>query len=115
MASHFPQEIMPDCIFCKIIGKEIPSETLYEDDDVLIFRDIHPKAPTHLLIIPKEHVESVLTVEEDSPLPGMLILKAKQFAQENKIPGYKLVFHVGKEGGQIVDHIHLHLMAEKSV
>jgi len=104
---------MTDCIFCKIIAKEIPTDSLYEDDDVLIFRDNNPKAPTHLLIIPKEHIESVKTAEE--AIPGILIAKAKQFAAEKDIPGYKLVFHVGREGGQIVNHIHLHLMAEKKI
>jgi histidine triad (HIT) family protein len=92
------------------------SDILHEDDDVVIFRDIHPKAPTHLLIIPKSHVESVLTLDDStSAIPGMMVLKAKQFAEANDIPGYKLTFHVGREGGQIIDHIHLHLMAEKKV
>ena len=105
-----------DCIFCKISAKEIPSDTVYEDDKVVIFRDIEPKAPTHLLIIPKQHIESVITInEETKDIPGMMILKAKHFAEEKGIPGYKLTFHVGREGGQIVDHIHLHLMAEKKI
>jgi histidine triad (HIT) family protein len=107
---------MQDCIFCKISAKEIPSDTVYEDDKVVIFRDIEPKAPTHLLIIPKQHIESVITInEETKDIPGMMILKAKHFAEEKGIPGYKLTFHVGREGGQIVDHIHLHLMAEKKI
>ncbi|MBT3835554.1 HIT domain-containing protein [Candidatus Peribacteria bacterium] len=105
-----------DCIFCKIIAKEIPSDTVYEDDEVVIFRDIQPKAPTHLLIIPKQHIESIITInEETKDIPGMMIIKAKKFAEEKEIPGYKLTFHVGREGGQVVDHIHLHLLAEKKV
>ena len=107
---------MQDCIFCKIITKDIPSDTLYEDEQVVIFRDIQPKAPTHLLIIPKKHTESILSLSDDEAgLPGMLIMKAKEFAASKGIPGYKLTFHVGREGGQIVDHIHLHLMSEKKI
>jgi len=107
---------MPDCLFCKIIEKEVSSDILHEDEQVVIFRDIHPKAPTHLLIIPKDHTESVLTLSKNEEgLPGMLIMKAKEFAYANEIPGYKLTFHVGREGGQIIDHLHLHLMAEKKV
>jgi histidine triad (HIT) family protein len=107
---------MQDCIFCKVITKDIPSETLYEDEQVVIFRDIQPKAPTHLLIIPKKHTESILALSEDEAgLPGMLIMKAKEFAYEKGIPGYKLNFHVGREGGQIVDHLHLHLMADEVI
>lgn len=82
----------------------------------MIFPDIHPKAPTHLLIIPKTHVESILTIDDSTKeIPGMLVAKAKKFAEEKEIPGYKLTFHVGREGGQIIDHLHLHLMAEKGM
>jgi len=105
-----------DCLFCKIIAHETESEILHEDEDCLIFHDIHPKAPTHLLIIPKTHIESILKIDESTRnIPEMLIWKAKQFAEEKEIPGYKLTFHVGREGGQIIDHLHLHLMAEKTV
>ncbi|MEK7136904.1 MAG: HIT domain-containing protein [Patescibacteria group bacterium] len=105
-----------DCIFCKIRDKELPAEILYEDEDVVMFPDKFPKAPTHLLLIPRVHVESVLTLDEQTKgIPGMLILKAKQFAKEKGIPGYKLTFHVGREGGQVIDHLHLHLMAERKI
>ena len=107
---------MSNCLFCSIRDKKIPSDILFEDDEVVIFRDIHPKAPTHLLLIPKIHVESVLALDAlTKNMPGMLILKAKEFAEKKGIPGYKLTFHVGREGGQVVDHLHLHLMAEKTV
>ena len=100
-----------NCIFCKIARKELPATILYEDAETVAFNDIHPQAPTHVLFVPKEHVESVLTLDESTEsIPGMLILKAKKFAEEKGIPGYKLTFHCGKAGGQIVDHIHLHLM-----
>ncbi len=105
-----------DCLFCRIGRKELPATILHEDAEVVAFRDIHPQAPTHLLFVPKEHVESVLTLDEGTKgIPGMLIWKAKQFAESKKIPGYKLTFHCGKAGGQIVDHIHLHLIAQMEI
>lgn len=107
---------VPDCIFCQIRDKKLETKVVYEDGDVVIFHDKFPKAPTHLLIIPKVHVESVLTLDEKTKgMPGMLIWKAKQFAKDKGIPGYKLTFHVGREGGQIIDHLHLHLMSDKSL
>jgi len=103
-------------IFHKIIDKEIPASIVYEDEDVLAFKDIHPKAPTHLLFIPKHFVASIADVTpETAHLPGMLILKAQRFAKEKGITGYKLTFHVGKEGGQEVMYLHLHLLSEQSL
>ncbi|HLC76498.1 MAG TPA: HIT domain-containing protein [Candidatus Peribacterales bacterium] len=105
-----------DCLFCKIAAKEIPSEIVFEDAECIAFKDIHPKAPTHLLFIPKTHIESIITLEEETKdVPAMLIWKAKKFANEHSIPGYKLTFHCGRAGGQIIDHLHMHLMAEKKV
>lgn len=108
----------PDCIFCKIIKKEIPSEIIFEDDLVLAFNDRFPVASTHVLIIPKEHIESVnhLTeTEKNEKLMGRLILVAKKIAEDQGIAekGYKLLIRTGKEGGQEVPHIHLHLMGGK--
>ncbi len=103
-------------IFHKIIDKEIPASIVYEDEDVLAFKDIHPKAPTHLLFIPKHFVASIADVTpETAHLPGMLILKAQRFAKEKGIAGYKLTFHVGKEGGQEVMYLHLHLLSDQSL
>lgn len=100
-------------IFRDIRDKKIPTEILYEDDEVMAFPDKFPKAKIHVLFIPKKEVASILTVDEESKdIPGMLILKAKKYAEENGIAGYKLTFHCGKEGGQIVDYLHLHLMAD---
>jgi len=101
------------CIFCKIAKKEIPSEFLYEDDLVVAFRDIHPIAPVHVLVIPKKHIENVTDIQNgDERLMGRLILAAKKIADDLKISkeGYKLLFRVGKHGGQEVEHIHLHLI-----
>jgi len=102
-----------ECIFCQIVKKEIPTEFLYEDDLVAAFRDIHPMAPVHVLVIPKKHIESVVNIsEEDEKLMGRMILAAKEIAEELKISekGYKLLFRVGRHGGQEVGHIHLHLI-----
>lgn len=104
---------MKDCIFCKIANKDIPTEFLYEDDLVAAFRDIHPIAPAHILVIPKKHVGSVADVTEaEEQLMGRLVLTAKKIAEDLEISrdGYKLLFRVGKHGGQEVEHIHLHLI-----
>lgn len=103
-------------IFHKIISKEIPADIVYEDADVLAFKDIHPKAPTHLLFIPKQFVASVAEIDASTKdLPGMLIQKAQAFAKEKGIDGYKLTFHVGKGGGQEVMYLHLHFLAQKAL
>lgn len=103
-------------IFHKIRDKQIPADVVYEDDEVMAFKDIHPKAPTHLLFIPKHFVASIAGITpETAHLPGMLILKAQKFAKEQGIAGYKLTFHVGKEGGQEVPYLHLHFMAEREL
>jgi histidine triad (HIT) family protein len=105
-----------DTIFHKILAKEIPATVEYEDDEVLAFRDIHPKAASHLLFIPKHFIESIAHVTpETAYIPGMLILKAQKFAQEKGIRGYKLTFHVGKEGGQEVPYLHLHFLSDQRV
>lgn len=103
------------CVFCKIVNKEIKAEILYEDDDVLAFKDIHPLAPIHILIIPKKHIEGINFLgetEEDVLLAGRMIIAAKKLAEEAGIgkKGYKLLFRVGRDGGQEVGHIHLHLI-----
>ena len=86
-----------DTIFHKIIRKEIPATIVLEDDEVLAFHDVHPKAPTHLLFIPKQFVASIADITaETASIPGMLIRKAQMFAAEKGIDGYKLTFHVGK-------------------
>ncbi len=107
---------MPDTIFHKILRKEIPATVEYEDAEVLVFRDIHPKAKTHLLFIPKQFVASVAEVTAESAhLPGLLILKAQKFAKEKGMDGYKLTFHVGKGGGQEVPYLHLHFLSEQTL
>jgi len=100
-----------NCLFCKIAHGEMPSDTVYEDGDVRVFKDIHPKAPTHLLIVPKVHVQSIAHLEEGHrETIAKLIYTAKQVAEDNGLAGYKLVFNVGEGGGQSVDHLHLHIL-----
>lgn len=104
---------MEDCIFCKIINKEIPTDFLFENERIVAFADIKPSAPVHILIIPKKHISSVEEVgEEDKELLGELFLVAKKIAKEKGLNknGYKLAVNVGKGGGQEVFHLHLHLL-----
>ncbi len=104
---------MKDCIFCKIAQKEIPTELLYESDDIIAFNDIAPKSPVHILIVPKKHIDSMNNLEEENKeLLGKLVLVAKDIAKEKGISetGYRLIFNTGRNAGQTVDHIHLHLM-----
>jgi len=104
---------MKDCLFCKIVNKEAPAEIVYEDEKVVTFKDIYPKAPLHLLVVPKKHIPSVDHLESaDKELIGDLFLVAQKIAREQGVAktGYKLVFNVGKGAGQIIDHLHLHLL-----
>lgn len=104
---------MIDCIFCKIIKKEIPAEFIYEDDLVAAFNDVKPLAPVHVLIIPKRHIPTIDDLgDDDQELAGKMIMTAKQIANKLNISekGYKLLFRVKKHGGQEMDHIHLHLL-----
>lgn len=102
-----------DCLFCKIVNREIPSEFLYEDDDFVVFKDINPAAPVHLLLVPKKHIRSMNDItDEHDPVISGLFKVAKQMAKEQGVneSGYKLLFNVEKGGGQVIFHIHLHLM-----
>lgn len=103
---------MKDCIFCKIVAGEIPAQVVYEDETCFVFKDIHPKTKVHLLIVPKVHIETVLDMEQThSPLFGDLFYCSKKVADMLGIKGYKLQINVGKDGGQEVFHVHVHLMA----
>lgn len=104
---------MGDTIFGKIIRKEIPAEIVYEDEEVLAFKDIAPQAPIHILIIPKKEIPTANDIEEsDAPLIGKLFLVAKKLAKEFGIDesGYRLVINCNKDAGQAVYHLHLHLL-----
>ena len=100
-----------DCLFCKIAQGEIPSDTLYEDKEMRVFKDIHPKAPVHLLVVPKMHIQSIAHLKADhTEIAARLLYTAKDIAKKEGLAGYKLVFNVGREGGQVIDHLHLHLL-----
>lgn len=101
-----------DCLFCKIAKGGLPSTKQYEDDKLFAFDDIHPKAKIHILIIPKEHIESIKHIELiHKELVGEMFLAAQKIAKEKNMEGYRLVINVGREGGQVVDHLHLHLLS----
>ncbi|MCF6095928.1 histidine triad nucleotide-binding protein [Thermovorax subterraneus] len=102
-----------ECIFCKIVKKEIPASVVYEDEDVLAFKDINPQAPIHLLIIPKNHLSSIMEVDENNGDIVKKIVKVVQsLAKENNIDkkGFRLVVNTGDDGGQTVHHLHFHLL-----
>ncbi len=104
------------CIFCKIVKKDIPAEIIKEDENIIAFRDINPKAPIHILIVPKKHISSLNELrEEDKELMGQIFLFVKDVAKELKIDkgGYKVSINVGEGGGQEIFHLHVHLLAEK--
>lgn len=102
-----------DCIFCKIVKKESPAKIEYEDKEIIVFWDIKPSAPVHLLVIPKKHISSLNEAsEEDVLLLGKLLKVAKEMANKKNIAksGYKVIINTGAWAGQIVPHLHLHLM-----
>ncbi len=103
---------MTDCIFCKIISKQIPSEMFYEDDKVVVFKDIRPKAQVHLLIVPRHHIQSLSHATDDEAplLAHMLLILAKVAKQQGLDNGFRTLINTGAEGGQEVDHIHFHLL-----
>ncbi|MDP3975359.1 MAG: histidine triad nucleotide-binding protein [bacterium] len=104
---------MTDCLFCKIIAKEIPSSMVYEGSQAVGFKDINPKAKHHILVVPRKHIDSVMAMEEgDQELVGHLIWDAKKIAEDLQLEGYQLRFHVGAKGGQEIFHLHLHLLAD---
>lgn len=101
------------CIFCKIVSKEVNAEIVYRDEQATAFRDIHPVAPIHILIVPNRHIESVGALEvEDEPLMGHFFTVARQLAEEAGIAkgGYRLITNTGADGGQTVFHLHVHLI-----
>lgn len=101
------------CVFCKIIRKEVPADIIFEDGEIMAFNDIDPKAPIHVLVIPKKHIESVNSLkEEDKELIGKMVLVARDIARKKGVSesGYRLLLNTGRDAGQTVDHIHLHII-----
>ena len=102
-----------DCVFCKIVNEEIPSDIIYEDEDVIAFNDLDPQAPIHFLVIPKKHIESIATLEEsDSKIISQVFAAIKKIANDKGLDdkGYRVVTNVGKDGGQTVPHLHFHVL-----
>ena len=107
---------MEDCLFCKIINKQITSEFVYEDEELICIKDIHPQAPVHLLIIPKKHISTVIDIsDEDEKLVGKIVRTATKLSKQFNIDesGFRLIFNCKNDGGQTVYHIHLHLIGGK--
>ncbi len=107
-----------DCIFCQIVAGNIPSEILYQDEEVIVFRDINPQAPVHLIVIPKRHIPSLVHISEaESSLIGHMVNVANQLAKSEGVfeSGYRLVINCGEQGGQLVPHLHLHLLGGRKL
>lgn len=109
---------MSDCIFCKIINKEMSTEIIYEDENIISFKDINPVAPIHVLVVPKKHIEKVTDIK---PEDGILIQKAYEAinniakTQEINEKGFRVIINCGEDGGQVVNHLHFHLLGGKQL
>jgi len=109
---------MDDCIFCKIIKKEIPSSIVYEDNEILAFRDINPVAPVHILVIPKKHISSLIDLnEEDELVIGKIYTVINKIAKQEGIDekGFRVIVNCGEDGGQEVKHLHFHILGGKKL
>ena len=101
---------MSECVFCKIVAGKIPSRKVFENERILAFEDINPQAPTHILLIPKKHVESVNDGASDPALLGEIVSRSAAIAAERGVPEFRLVTNTGREAGQVVFHLHFHLL-----
>ena len=107
----------PDCLFCKIVSKDVPAQVVLDHDDVLAFRDVNPQAPTHVLVIPKQHLASLEAVTDGhGDLLASLVSAANEVAREDGVAGaYRLVTNIGRGAGQSVDHLHLHVLGGRGM
>lgn len=109
---------MEDCIFCKIINRELPSNIVYEDEEIIAFKDIAPVAPVHILVIPKKHISSLVDLKpEDEKVIGRIYSVINQIAEKEGVlnNGYRVIVNCGEDGGQVVKHIHFHLLGGKKM
>ena len=108
---------MAECIFCSIVSHTVPTELIAESDDFIVIKDIHPQAPVHLLIVSREHIPSINDVEpRHQAAVGAMIMKAKELAKQFGLSkGYKLVLNCGSDGGQVIPHLHIHLLGGKKL
>ena len=105
-----------DCLFCKIVAGQLPSAKLYEDDRVVAFKDVHPQAPFHALIVPRQHVATLDDFAPgDGALLGHILLTAKRLAADEGLPGYRVAMNVQRAGGQVIFHVHLHVLGGRSL
>ena len=101
----------PDCLFCKIVAGDVPSERVFEDEDVIVFRDVAPRAPTHVLAVPRRHIASVADLTDaDGDLLGALFAALRRVASDTGLTDYRIVTNVGPGAGQSIFHLHLHLL-----
>lgn len=106
------EKMMENCIFCKIVNKEIPANIAYEDENLLAFYDINPQAPFHLLLIPKMHIEDILSLE-NKELAGEILLKIKEITKDISSNGFRIVINCGKDAGCEVSHLHIHILGKR--
>lgn len=109
---------MDDCIFCKIIKREIPSSIVYEDNEIIAFRDVNPQAPIHILVIPKKHISSLVDLkEEDEKVVGRIYTVINKIAEQEEIDkkGFRVIVNCGEDGGQEVKHLHFHILGGKKL
>ncbi len=108
---------MENCLFCKIIAGDIPSTKVFENEQVLAFRDINPQAPTHILVVPKTHIDSVDAIDEENGAQALACLKAIPVIAraEGLSKGYRVISNVGEDGGQSVKHLHFHILGGKKL
>ena len=105
-----------DCLFCKIVAGELPADVLYDDEEIVAFKDIHPVAPFHALVIPKTHLATLDDFSDrHAELAGRLMLVAQQLSAERGLPGYRVVMNVNEQGGQVVFHAHLHVLGGRQM
>ena len=115
MTSGKPLNSDPDCIFCKIVAQKIPSQKVAEDERLIAIRDVTPQAPTHILVIPRNHIPNLASVD-DASLSGALFKKATELAEELGLQqGYRIVVNTGNDGGQTVHHLHIHLLGGRAL
>ena len=103
---------MTDCIFCKIVGGNTPTKFIYEDDEIVVFPDLHPKAKTHLLVTPKEHITSLFAIKDHhSKLLAHILNTLPRLAKQLGLHGFRTIVNTGRDGGQEIDHLHFHFLA----
>lgn len=113
-----PKDFDPSCLFCKIIAGEIPSEMVYKDKEVVVFKDIKPAAPVHLMVVPVKHIVSLATMKDtDTLVVGKMAAVANKVANEQGLAkrGYRLVINSGPDAGQVIQHLHMHLLGGRTL